>query len=132
MTRQIGLYDFAEDLRAHAAIATGPLHVRAFCAWLLKDTNALRTLVEAATENGQQRHPEHVAVLGYAAVSGQLPGETTALLREDVAQLACQSALERDPPSALERDPFDRRALLVALAASELAEVAETVRARVV
>jgi hypothetical protein len=48
----------------------------------------------------------------------------------DVA--ACQSALDRDPPSAFKRDPFDRRALLVALAASELAEVAEAVRARVV
>jgi len=31
----------------------------------------------------------------------------------------CQSALERDPPSAPKRDPFDRRALLVALAASD-------------
>jgi adenylate cyclase len=44
----------------------------------------------------------------------------------------CQSALERDPPSASKRDPFDRRALLVALAPSELVGVAETVRARVV
>ena len=44
----------------------------------------------------------------------------------------CQSALERDPPSASKRAPFDRRALLVALAASELAGIAETVRARVV
>ncbi len=44
----------------------------------------------------------------------------------------CQSALEWDPLSASKRDPFDRRVLLVALAASELAGVAETARARVV
>ena len=121
MTGQIGLYDFAEDLRAHAAIATGPLHVRAFCAWLLKDTNALRTLVEAATENGQQRHPEHVAVLGYAAVSGQLPGETTALLREDVAQLAGRSYFASGRPLRFE---IDGVALLgVALGASQSSPV---------
>ena len=44
----------------------------------------------------------------------------------------CQSALEWDPLSASKRDPFDRRALLVALAPSELVGVAETARARVV
>jgi len=35
------------------------------------------------------------------------------------------------PLSASKRDPFDRRVLLVALAASELVGVAETARARV-
>ena len=44
----------------------------------------------------------------------------------------CQSALEWDPLSASKRDPFDRRVLTVALAASELAGVVETARARVV
>jgi len=44
----------------------------------------------------------------------------------------CQSALEWDPLSASKRDPFDRRVLMVALAASELAGVVETARARVV
>jgi DNA replication protein DnaC len=43
----------------------------------------------------------------------------------------CQSALEWDPPSASKGDPFDRRALLVALASSELVGVAQTARARV-
>jgi glycogen operon protein len=42
----------------------------------------------------------------------------------------CQSALERDPGSASNRDPFDRRDLAVALAPSELVGVAETARAR--
>ena len=44
----------------------------------------------------------------------------------------CQSALDWDPLSASKRDPFERRTRPVALAASELAGVAETVRARVV
>ncbi len=44
----------------------------------------------------------------------------------------CQSALDWDPLSASKRDPFERRVRPVALAASELAGVAETLRARVV
>lgn len=47
-------------------------------------------------------------------------------------EMRCQSALDWDPLSASKRDPFERRVLPVALAASELAGVAETVRARVV
>ena len=47
-------------------------------------------------------------------------------------RLGCQSALEWDPLSASKRDPFDRRVLMVAPAASELAGVVETARARVV
>ena len=43
----------------------------------------------------------------------------------------CQSALDRDPRSASNRDPLERRVLAVALAPSELAGVAETARARV-
>ena len=46
--------------------------------------------------------------------------------------ILCQSALDWDPLSASKRDPFERRTRPVALAASELAGVAETVRARVV
>jgi hypothetical protein len=46
--------------------------------------------------------------------------------------LGCQSALDWDPLSASKRDPFERRVRPVALAPSELAGVAETVRARVV
>ncbi|MHC2399623.1 hypothetical protein ACVMGC_004167 [Bradyrhizobium barranii subsp. barranii] len=49
-----------------------------------------------------------------------------------LAGLACQSAFDWDPLSASKRDPFDRRALLVALGSSELVGVAETARARVV
>ena len=45
---------------------------------------------------------------------------------------SCQSALDWDPLSASNRDPFERRVRPVALAPSELAGVAETVRARVV
>ena len=47
-------------------------------------------------------------------------------------QPECQSAFDWDPLSASKRDPFDRRALLVALGSSELVGVAETARARVV
>src|SRR5467141_4025101 len=49
-----------------------------------------------------------------------------------VAVVDCQSALDWDPLSASKRDPFERRVRPVALAPSELAGVAETVRARVV
>lgn len=42
----------------------------------------------------------------------------------------CQSAFKFDPVSASNFDPFERRALTVALASSELAGVAEAWRAR--
>jgi hypothetical protein len=47
-------------------------------------------------------------------------------------EFECQSAFDWDPLAASKRDPFDRRALLVALGSSELVGVAETARARVV
>ena len=46
-------------------------------------------------------------------------------------EFSCQSAFKFDPVSASNFDPFERRVLAVALAPSELAGVAETVRARV-
>ena len=48
-----------------------------------------------------------------------------------VGTLACQSALNFDPVSASNFDPFARRGLRVALVSSELAGIAETRRARV-
>ena len=44
----------------------------------------------------------------------------------------CQSAFKFDPGSASNFDPFERRVLVLALAPSELAGVAETGRARIV
>jgi hypothetical protein len=46
-------------------------------------------------------------------------------------QMVCQSAFNIDPVSASNFDPFERRALAVALASLELAGIAETRRARV-
>ena len=54
------------------------------------------------------------------------------LVGETRDEITRQSALDWDPLSASKRDPFERRLRPVALAASELAGVAETVRARVV
>ena len=54
------------------------------------------------------------------------------LVGETRDEITRQSALDWDPLSASKRDPFERRVRPVALAASELAGVAETVRARVV
>ncbi|MGX1009147.1 hypothetical protein AB7M69_003504 [Bradyrhizobium japonicum] len=60
-------------------------------------------------------------------------GISISLLGEECERaLWCQSAFDWDPLSASKRDPFDRRALLVALGSSELVGVAETARARVV
>ncbi|MEY9748049.1 hypothetical protein ABIF65_007423 [Bradyrhizobium japonicum] len=67
-------------------------------------------------------HLHHAAPLTFL-----LTGAATAL-----PSVRCQSAFDWDPLSASKRDPFDRRALLVALGSSELVGVAETARARVV
>ena len=48
------------------------------------------------------------------------------------ARAGCQSASDRDPRSASNRDPFVLRFERLALASSELVGVAETGRARVV
>ncbi|MHC2293430.1 hypothetical protein ACVIJW_009300 [Bradyrhizobium barranii subsp. barranii] len=63
-----------------------------------------------------------------------LRGISTGDFQEALSALLgkCQSAFDWDPLSASKRDPFDRRALLVALGSSELVGVAETARARVV
>jgi hypothetical protein len=61
-------------------------------------------------------------------ITSQHPNELPGALTFDF----CQSALDWDPLSASKRDPFERRVRAVALAPSELAGIAETVRARVV
>ena len=64
----------------------------------------------------------------------QIGGDGADKFRQDVAEqlkIICQSALDRDPRSASNGDPLERRVLAVALAPSELAGVAETARARV-
>lgn len=48
------------------------------------------------------------------------------------AAAPCQSALDWDPPIGIQKDPFDRRVLLVALVSSELVGIAEARRARVI
>src|SRR5690606_20909866 len=84
--------------------ATGPLHIRAFCAWLLNDAAALRLLVDAATASGAQRHPEHVAALGYAASAALVQDEENALLRQDLAQMAGRAYFVSGRPLRFEID----------------------------
>ena len=60
------------------------------------------------------------------------PGGNITGTSMQMSEIGCQSALDWDPLSASKKDPFDRRALLVALAPSKLVGVAETARARVV
>ena len=68
--------------------------------------------------------------LGQRIPAAALEALVTHRIRDWLAD--CQSALDWDPLSASKRDPFERRVRPVALAPSELAGVAETVRARVV
>ena len=84
---------------------------------------------------------EHMEIIGADGVHigtvDKVEGNRIKLTKKDSGEGShkghhCQSALEWDPLSASKRDPFDRRVLMVALAASELAGVAETARARVV
>lgn len=82
------LFDIHDDLREQALNSSVPMHVRAFSAWLLDDTELLRALVADVVGAGQQRHIDHVAVLGYANASGLLSDDECALLREDIVHLA--------------------------------------------
>ena len=74
---------------------------------------------------------EQVWLTGFG-IASRLPRERQAPEPPEfiAGTLACQSAFKFDPGSASNFDPFERRALAVALAPSELVGVAETVRAR--
>ncbi|MHC2286388.1 hypothetical protein ACVIJW_002258 [Bradyrhizobium barranii subsp. barranii] len=78
-----------------------------------------------------------LAVAYYKVEDGRVGAHSAHVRRyllpiEYMSKENCQSAFDWDPLSASKRDPFDRRALLVALGSSELVGVAETARARVV
>ncbi|MDI2078215.1 Wadjet anti-phage system protein JetA family protein, partial [Bradyrhizobium sp. Mp27] len=60
----------------------------------------------------------------YMDVMGEGSAERIVRLIEQLSKIGCQSAFDWDPLSASKRDPFDRRALLVALGSSELVGVA--------
>lgn len=114
----ISPYDLRDHLHTQALSSAGPMHVRAFSAWLLGDADLLRTLVADAVTTGQQRHTDHIAVLGYASASGLLTDDEHALLRDDIAHLAGRAYFV---PGRTWRFELDGVALLgVSLGASAL------------
>lgn len=102
----VGLSDIQEALRA--AVQTPddlPCHVAAFCAWVINDEVKLRTQVRRALEfDGQARHPEHIAALGFGAASGILDVEQSTLLSEEIRHLSGRNFFSPGRPWRIEAD----------------------------
>ncbi|MGC0387956.1 hypothetical protein ABIF91_000310 [Bradyrhizobium sp. USDA 241] len=115
------LTQFGEDLRPHL------LRLQAS----LNNINGLFACCPPTDDAQCAEQLENLRALAIesCARAGKLRETLEAGLARDAV---CQSAFDWDPLSASKRDPFDRRALLVALGSSELVGVAETARARVV
>jgi len=82
-----------------------PSHVAAFEAWALSRPDELRSRVsDAISADGQQRHPEHIAAMGYAAAAGLLTDAEKALLTEDLTQLGGRAFFASGRPPRFEID----------------------------
>jgi TolB-like protein len=105
-----------------------------------KSDGSVRIAAELArAADGQQLWSEkyEFQLLNIFDIQDEMARQIAATIEPELSKVeqqlaACQSAFDWDPLSASKRDPFERRALLVALGSSELVGVAETARARVV
>ena len=100
------LHDVRESLRTRARPSDDvPCHIGAFSAWIAGDNDALRLQVQRAYAfEGQARHPEHVAALGYGAASGLLESDEVVVLRDETAHLAGRDFFAPGRPLRFEAD----------------------------
>lgn len=100
------LQDIRDSLSARAQIPAGmPCHVGAFSAWVTGNSELLRSYVHQAFEfDGQGRHPEHVAALGYGAAAGLLDASELAVLNDEASHLAGRDFFAPGRPLRLEAD----------------------------
>ena len=100
------LDDVHQSLRARArAGACLPCHIAAFNAWIASDELGLREQVERAIAfDGQARHPEHVAALGYGAAAGILDDAAAGTLRDEIDHLSGRDFFAPGRPLRVEAD----------------------------
>lgn len=102
----LNLIDFRHTLEAKLQGA-GPLpcHVGAFGAWLLSRAPDLRTYAgEGAAFQGQNRHPHHLAAMGYGAAADVLAEPERAQLAAELAHLAGRTFFTPGRPLRFEID----------------------------
>ncbi|YCI07067.1 hypothetical protein M1D34_32000 (plasmid) [Ensifer sp. D2-11] len=102
----IGLGDLHEALRiATRAPDDLPCHVAAFCAWIAGNGPELREQVRRAVDfDGQARHPEHIAALGFGAAGSILDPEQLALMSKEITHLSGRNFFSRGRPLRIEAD----------------------------
>lgn len=100
------LSDVRENLRTRAGAVSGlPSHIGAFTAWVVSDAASLRGYVnQAYAFEGQARHPEHVAALGYGAAAGLLDEEKLTALYDDLNHLSGRNFFAPGRPLRFEAD----------------------------
>jgi len=117
----IALDDVHQALRARMhAFDDLPCHVAAFCAWITGSKADLRTEVQRALDfNGQSRHPEHIAALGFGAAGKVLDGEQSSLMKEEVRHLSGRNFFSPGRPLRIEADGVGLLGIALGAAAGE-------------
>lgn len=102
----IALADVHDALRAKAQVSDDlPCHVGAFCAWVTGNEANLRAQVRRALDfDGQARHPEHIAALGFGAAGKVLDETQLSLMNEEIRHLSGRNFFSPGRPLRIEAD----------------------------
>jgi hypothetical protein len=100
------LADVHDALRSAARVSEEyPCHVAAFCAWVSGSKTDLRTQVRKALDfDGQARHPEHIAALGFGAAGKVLDEDQSSLLNDEIKHLSGRNFFSPGRPLRIEAD----------------------------
>jgi hypothetical protein len=106
LVTMVTLQDVHQSLRARACVDGGlPCHIAAFSAWITGDEAGLRQQAERAIAfDGQARHPEHVAALGYGAAAGVLDDAAAGTLSDEIDHLSGRDFFAPGRPLRFEAD----------------------------
>lgn len=102
----LNLTNVHEALRLAARVSDDlPSHVAAFCAWVTGNSDHLKSQAQRALHfDGQAKHPEHIAALGFGAAAGVLDEGELSILKEEVVHLSGRNFFAPGRPLRIEAD----------------------------
>ncbi|SCX03986.1 hypothetical protein DSM25559_0378 [Agrobacterium rosae] len=102
----VSLAAIHEALRSTARVSDDcPCHVAAFCAWVTGNKADLQAQVRRALDfDGQARHPEHIAALGFGAAGKVLDEDQSSLMNEEIKHLSGRNFFSPGRPLRIEAD----------------------------
>ncbi|MBD8554582.1 hypothetical protein IFT84_08565 [Rhizobium sp. CFBP 8762] len=109
-----------EALRSTARVSDDyPCHVAAFCAWITGNKADLQTQVRRALDfDGQARHPEHIAALGFGSAGNVLEKDQPSLMNEEITHLSGRNFFSPGRPLRIEADGVGLLGIALGAAAS--------------